>query len=199
MFCKKIAIALWIVVPSVKIDNVSQESRTTRSLTYSALFKVRLNIFFFFHSSTKSLIMDFMISNRVPQFSFHSSIILFAFVAMVSSNPCWSPTWKKTLVPLSYKLVWHSWSSVVSTWSRPLWLGWWVLIKSNFENGVRHASNNFFKICDRVPFPIIVSMIGNVLLSICTFLIGPAPFLTLGPTVGLIQGCMALCGLVSPL
>ncbi len=53
------------------------------------------------------------------------------------------------------------------------------------------------KACDRVPFPIVESMIGNVLLAICTFLIGPAPFLYLAPSVGLIQGCMALVGLVS--
>jgi len=33
-------------------------------------------------------------------------------------------------------------------------------------------------------------------MALCAFFIGPAPFLTIGPSVGLIQGCMAICGLV---
>ncbi len=63
------------------------------------------------------------------------------------------------------------------------------LIEAEFQQNI------FLKICDRIKYPIAVSILGNVLMMIGFILVGPAPFLpNLVPTTGLIQGSGAILG-----
>ena len=53
----------------------------------------------------------------------------------------------------------------------------------------------YFQICDRIKYPTIVSILGNILLTVAFLLIGPVPFLTnILPTTSLIQGSAAILG-----
>ena len=53
----------------------------------------------------------------------------------------------------------------------------------------------YFQICDRIKYPTIVSILGNILLTVAFLLVGPVPFLTnILPTTSLIQGSAAILG-----
>ena len=47
----------------------------------------------------------------------------------------------------------------------------------------------FLKVCDKIPYPIFVSIFGNTCMAIAFTFIGPLPFINIAPTVSSIQVC----------
>ena len=45
----------------------------------------------------------------------------------------------------------------------------------------------FLKVCDKIPYPIFVSIFGNTCMAIAFTFIGPLPFINIAPTVSSIQ------------
>lgn len=49
-------------------------------------------------------------------------------------------------------------------------------------------------ICDKINYPTLVSILGNLFMAIAFLFIGPVPFIPLSPSVSLIEGMMAVVG-----
>ncbi len=49
-------------------------------------------------------------------------------------------------------------------------------------------------LCDRIPYQVVISIGGNVFMAVALLLVGPAPFIGLGVTKGLLYGCAAIIG-----
>ena len=52
-----------------------------------------------------------------------------------------------------------------------------------------------FQCCDRLAYPVIISILGNMLMAISLLLIGPMHFLNLAPSKNLLFICGTLMGL----
>ena len=55
-------------------------------------------------------------------------------------------------------------------------------------------SEDHFQCCDYFSYPVIISILGNVLMATCLLLVGPVPFLNLTPSNNLFFICGALIG-----
>ena len=51
-----------------------------------------------------------------------------------------------------------------------------------------------FQCCDRLAYPVIISILGNMLMAVCLLLVGPAPFLKLALSKNLLYISGTLMG-----
>ena len=51
-----------------------------------------------------------------------------------------------------------------------------------------------FQLCDNTNYPTLITFIGNVAMTFAFLLVGPAPFLNVKASTGLIQGMLGLGG-----
>ena len=58
----------------------------------------------------------------------------------------------------------------------------------------KNQHEDFFQCCDHFSYPVIISILGNVLMAAALLLVGPVPFLNLAPSKNLLFICGALIG-----
>ena len=51
------------------------------------------------------------------------------------------------------------------------------------------------QVVDKLKYPVIVSVTGNLLMAVALLFIGPVPFINIAPSVGLIYGMLTLAGM----
>ena len=54
---------------------------------------------------------------------------------------------------------------------------------------------HFCQICDKISYPIVIAVIGNIVLAVAFIFLGPLPFLAIEPQLSLIRGACAAVGL----
>ena len=64
-----------------------------------------------------------------------------------------------------------------------------ALIYSTFTNAYY-----VFQLCDKANYPTLISFIGNIVMAFAFLFVGPAPFLDLKTSTGLIQAMLGLGG-----
>ena len=58
----------------------------------------------------------------------------------------------------------------------------------------REIFEGHFQCCDHISYPVIISILGNVLMAAALLLVGPVPFVNMAPSRNLLLICGALIG-----
>ena len=69
-----------------------------------------------------------------------------------------------------------------------------MLVNNLLQISLRYYSKDIFQCCDRLAYPVIISILGNMIMAICVLLVGPVPFLKLVLSKNLLFICGALIG-----
>ena len=78
---------------------------------------------------------------------------------------------------------------------QPLLLVLYVNPSKYYENIIRETNYSLFQICDRTNYPIVVSILGNLLLLMYYLLIGPVPFVPIELTEVSVYVLAAMVGI----